>query len=464
MDGREALGDGRADFWVVALLVGILASVGLLPLWPGSDLRAHDLQRLAQCVVLLLGAVVCGFACPSWSLRWTGLGFGAAALWSVAQSAHPVVAGQELVLWLGLCGLAVLASRCRAESLWVFVMRGLVLGAGAYALIVIALLAGALINAEPLHARSLCLGFDNPRFLNHCQTVLLPWLAWCTLRDPQRGWRVLAGMGAAVHVGLAILCLARATGVAWAVMLLVMLVAGQRQLAWRFVACVALGVACALLLFDLLPWLCGQRWATSFVSPTELGSDHSRGSLWQRAWQMFVNSPWHGVGPMHYAAEVKGKAAHPHNIYLQMLAELGGPAVLLGLAWVVRTLAHGWRSLWASSLVAGQLVPAFAAVVAALVDGSFSGNFVMPLSQLLIAVSFGALLSGLAEASSPVARSTGRSAAWHFFAVALVASQGWLLIRAAEQVQRDPPRLRVESPQPLIDNTMRPRFWLNGWI
>ena len=102
-------------------------------------------------------------------------------------------------------------------------------------------------------------------------------------------------------------------------------------------ACVALGVACALLLFDLLPWL----WAAlgDLLRVTNgLGSDHPEGVCGSAPGRCFQNSPWHGVGPMHYAAEVKGKAAHPHNIYLQMLAELGGPAVLLGLAWVVPDL------------------------------------------------------------------------------------------------------------------------------
>ena len=35
----------------------------------------------------------------------------------------------------------------------------------------------------PNPARDLCVWADNP-LSNHCQTVLLPWLAWCTLRDP----------------------------------------------------------------------------------------------------------------------------------------------------------------------------------------------------------------------------------------------------------------------------------------
>ena len=112
---------------------------------------------------------------------------------------------------------------------------------------------------------------------------------------------------------------------------------------------------------------------------------------------------------MHYAAEGERQGpAHPHNIYLQMLAELGGPAVLLGLAWVVRTLADGWRSRRASSLVAGQLVAGVRGGCRGTGGREFLRELCHALSQLLIAVSFGALLSGLAEASSPVARSTGQ--------------------------------------------------------
>ena len=128
MDGREALGDRRMTLGG-GVACGHSCQRGLIcHSGPVGDLRAHDLQRFGS----VRGAAVgcCGLRiCLSVLVAavdrpWV---WGCSVVVSRAERS-PVVAGQELVLWLGLCGLAVLASRCRAESLWVFVMRGLVLG------------------------------------------------------------------------------------------------------------------------------------------------------------------------------------------------------------------------------------------------------------------------------------------------------------------------------------------------
>ena len=68
----------------------------------------------------------------------------------------------------------------------------------------------------------------------------------------------------------------------------------------------------------------------SLVASTIMRFDSSfRIDLWIQAWEIIKGHPWLGVGPLHYANFPNAIASSPHNFFLQIASEWGGPAFLL---------------------------------------------------------------------------------------------------------------------------------------
>lgn len=336
----------------------------------------------------------------------------------------------------------------------------------AYAAMVLLLYLTSLASGALLDARAFIIGFANPRFLNHVQTVAVPLLWVVAVSDNERRWRWLAAAAAMAQIALTALTLARATLLAWLVALAVLTLLRERRISRHGWLSLASGLAGALLLFVVLPGVLDLAWRPSFASPAGLSTAHSRDLLWAAAMDQFLNAPWLGQGPMHFAALPNPTAAHPHNIYLQLAAELGLPAAVLLMGLLLTPLARGIRRLRGAKASAPLLAGALAAVVAALVDGAFSGNFVMPLSQLWIAAAWG-LMAGAVGTSGmdvPGPPSSCAPSRTRWVAILLVATQMALCAGAAMQVLREPPRMRLDSPVPAAGETYRPRFWLDGWI
>lgn len=454
----------HASHWLACLLMAV---IGALPLWPlGGRLSPHDLYRAVECGILLVAAL-------SLASRPGPMPTGNArvAVWLMAallvlascwHSRHPLAALQESALWLGLLGWGLLCRRCVAEGGMRPLLRAMVLVMAAYAALVLLVYGLSLASRQALDSRAFILGFDNPRFLNHVQAVAVP-LLWAAARsDEDRRWRWTATAASVMHVALAAMTLARATLLAWAVALLVLMVWRE----WRVIrfgwACLVSGLLLSALTFLALPMALGLSWTPSFASPAELGSAHSRDLLWVVALQQFLDSPWLGQGPMHFAATVNPKGAHPHNVYLQLAAEIGLPGTLLLLGLLAVPVVRGLRRLRQVKVATTPLACLLAAALAALVDAALSGNFVMPLSQLWIVAAWG-MLAGLLANSAPAPAPT-RERGSALLAGMLIATQLGLCVLISTQLQREPPRVRVDGPVPVPGETYRPRFWLNGWI
>lgn len=143
------------------------------------------------------------------------------------------------------------------------------------------------------------------------------------------------------------------------------LTAGRRAQVLALVMVLALIVVLPLGAADLLPSFVTARLGsiaesvTLFDARTVLVTDENfatvqRMAFWQTAVGMWEDHPWVGVGPGNYPvayaryyvhpAFSEPLAGHPHNIYLQLLAEVGLvglAAYLLLLAWA---LAAAWRA------------------------------------------------------------------------------------------------------------------------
>lgn len=443
--------------------------VGVLPLVLPSHL-AHDGARIGQVVVLTSAAAfMCLQAAAAHRQRagvdplHTALLVAVVVLAgvSVARSAHPSIAAQELALMAGLASLAAAFRRLALPAATGKFWTCLVIGQLVYLAVSLGVFVAALANHDPLDARSFHLGFGNPRFLNHVQTLAIPLLVGISIASPKRWVRFAAVMLAGFHTAWLFFDLARASLVALAASTAWLFYCSQRGQSLRTGVVAALGVSICLIVFVAIPHAMGRHWTSHFASARELGSSHSRDQLISAAWALASEHPWLGSGPMHFAHLNHAKGSHPHNAYLQWAAELGWPAMLLLLLLLLIPL---WRlTSRLRSAVAGPSAmhaAAGAAMVAALVDAGFSGNFVMPISQLWIALAVGVLMQGVAGSTGPHGQVHGR---WRLVAWLLIlATQLWLCRVTWEQWQYDPPRLDAHGIAAQTPDKERPRFWLRG--
>lgn len=454
----------------------LLGVIGTLPLWPRyGNLSAHDLQRAVECAVLLVAAL------SLWPSAKRGVNSGVGASFpspvlivpsvilvvvSCCHARYTSAALQESALWVGLLAWGALFHRCVVRGQEACLLRTMVAVVALYTSLVFTLYMLSLASRELLDARALIFGFDNPRFLNHVQTVAIP-LLWVTATsDRQRYWRRIAIAAAVLQVALAALMLARATFLAWVVALAAMNIVRERRVSRMGWLCLVAGLLCAVLAFIGLPAALELAWNPSFASSKELGAAHSRDRLWTIAIDQLLQSPWLGQGPMHFAAEPNPKAAHPHSLYLQLAAEVGLPAAALLICLLFAPLLQGLRRLRFADTCSPLLAGALAAALAATIDAGFSGNFVMPLSQLWIAAAWGMLTGSLATRAKTQYETTepGRSISSRTVVALLLVTQLGLCTAVSIQALREPPRMRTESPTPTPGETYRPRFWLNGWI
>lgn len=435
---------------LLALALGLGPMVADTIEWAPS----YDLARVAQLLVLGLAAL------GLWRERFsasTGLLAGLAlgitlSLVPVVLAARPLWALRE---WALLASLGLLAWRVAVPvagasawraSAWVAAV------AAPHALVALGLALVAVGAGGSLQPHALLPGFENPRMYNHAQTVMLPFLALAVVEE-RRLWRLLAAGGLVACATLLWLTGGRATMVALLVALSLWLTWGKpgRRLAAVLGAALAVGSA--------LAWGLLQAGTTTVgdYAMQRLASDQSRLLLWHEAWQAWAQSPLWGVGPMHLAQGGHAKAGHPHNFYLQVLAEWGWPVALAfvaGLAWVGRVAWRATRHATQQGDTAAVSNIAYLGIAAAvLVDAAFSGSWVMPYSQTWIAVAFGLLWQRTRRQSLL----TGRTVSARGFLV--VPAMLWAL--SAPQILTLPDHL-AQALQQFPSERWHPRFWSHG--
>jgi O-antigen ligase len=255
---------------------------------------------------------------------------------------------------------------------------------------------------NPLTPDDFAWGFSKFRFFNHVQTSILPLfvLLCCLTARTDRlrplwlgvtiyWWTALiATTGRGTLVGIAMGCT------------IIAIVLRRTAIPYLRMAALtaALGLVTYFILLVAVPAVLGAQGmgAISFVVERTANDPASgRMFLWRRAADLITQHPLLGVGPMHFAhyAGDLHIGAHPHDWLMQFGSEWGLPALACLLATIVlalRALLHAGRKI-AEGDVANQTI--FAALlmgaVAILVDGLVSGLFVMPQSQLAIALYLG---------------------------------------------------------------------------
>jgi O-antigen ligase len=183
-----------------------------------------------------------------------------------------------------------------------------------------------------------------------------------------------------------------------------------------------------------------------------------RTPAWERAWEMFLESPVFGRGPQSFAWEGI-RFGHPHSTPLQILAEWGlagatliAVGVTVGGVVILRLRRSGHfrlaREGWLIALVYGS--------VAAGTHSLVSGVAVFPLSHLggLIVLALWFRLAGVPR--GPVARAPGAVVG---VTLALLVAAGFLFPDAVLDFF-GPLSLDLDSLE--TQGFGRPRFWRDG--
>lgn len=451
-----------------------------------SPLSGHDHARLLQLLVL---ASVC--VRQFWLATWHGTSFrahpipvgriaylvvlGGLIAASAAHATYPLIALKELLLFAGLLALSKTITQMMVqERSFQLLFRALVAGALVYAGSVLILIFLALAAGGAFDPWGALIGFDNPRFLNHAQTAALPMIAIVAVSDPDSRWRRAALLTLVLSGMLLFLSFGRATVLALTVGLLTARWAfGSRANGYALRALLPTVLGMLLMWVIYLQWMRGAGYS---IEVDQLTKAHNRAHLIEQALKLWKTSPWWGVGPMHFSHWEDGDAAHPHNIYVQVLAEYGAPAFILLFAgaatWSVKQLRALARIDPERTATAVGL---WGALVGVMVDGAFSGNFVMPVSQLWIALTIGLVTAFVSmhrlatdhnEALAvPVARRGLVHAAGASLLLLGVAS---LFVQSALLCWRTPfPSMETSGPiqgEWRVETASTPRFWSNGFF
>lgn len=450
------------------LWMGIWLVLGSLPLCPPSflGLHPHDLARLAQ-ILLLAMAVCCAVLLPN---RTVHVGYarliallGGGAL-AVAAAPHIEWAVREWLLAVSLCAMAGVIARSPLKT-----VKGLISGVafafGAYGLGVLVLLSIVGMQ-DPANLRADAIpGYGNHRFFNHVQTVLLPIIALGAYQTRTQVGRLLLWMCSAAHIALLLFTGGRATMLSLVVggALALWASASLRRASTPIGAAVLAGAVLYGGLLVLLPASLGAASAEPLTQ--RLATVHtvaSRWDAWQLAWRDAVAHPWLGIGPMHFAAHAESPIAHPHNLFLQLLSEWGAPFTAAAIILMCRGMYALVDQVRSGPSADGMMGPLLAwGCSAAFLDAFFSGNAVMPNSQVAISMCCGA--AGAWYGEQRVERMSWR--VQRPVSVVVLLGTIWLTavsIGEALNLDEHLEAARGLARLPFGDAYDPPRFWSNG--
>jgi O-antigen ligase len=332
----------------------------------------------------------------------------------------------------------------------------------------------------PLYVDDFTPGFSNIRFFNHAQTSTLPLLVllccltprssrlrWLWLAVTAYWWMALYATSARGSLmGIAVACVA--------VALVAKRAAAPYLKTLAFTA--ALGLLAYVVLLDVLPILSGKHAMNSLaysIQRTAADPASGRMRLWQRAFDLIAQHPLLGVGPMHFAHNAHDLriGAHPHDWLLQIASEWGLPALACLLAAIglgLRALARAGRGGdgkdGANQAIFAALLLAAAAI---LVDGLVSGLFVMPQSQLAIALVLGCAMGWVRhvgnEAPATPAPGAGRPARVAGAVLVLAALAG-LATAWPDAIARLNGEPLTAAQQAANTGNSWPRLWKEGYF
>jgi O-antigen ligase len=337
----------------------LAVALPLPPLFSSDDLRIS--AALLVTVLVIVAAVLREAAEPTRQSVRGVLPAGAlvallgAVMVAGAVSAYRIAAARELLNWLLLVALLLVAARellLRPRQRHTLAMAIAWTGA-AYGMLALLQMAGMLPGRFPIRGTDLHranLGFGWPNELGMFLALALPFSAYAVTCARTRTARCLAGCGAlALGLGL-IATFSRASWLAVLLAPLILLFAGGSRLALR----VWLGTLMVLLAANLASGGVIQARVLSTIGDWVV---EQRAALMLAGVLMFVDNLFTGVGPggfapalEHYGAQLSWLWDYlptAQNGYVQMAAETGAiglAALLFFLGTVLRRMLRSARS------------------------------------------------------------------------------------------------------------------------
>jgi len=320
--------------------------------------------------------------------------------------------------------------------------------------------------------------FSNIRFFNHTQTSTLPLLLLLCCLTPRTSKLRWLWLAVTTYWWLALYATsARGTLMGMAAgCAVVALVARQRAMPYlRMIGLTAISAVAAYYVFLVaVPPMFGIEGMNAFsdtLNRTAADPTSARTYLWHRALSLIAQHPWLGVGPMHFAHHAGDLhlGAHPHDWLVQIAAEWGLPALLclliaigLGLRALVRTgLRVPTGDTDNQTIFAALLMGA----VAILVDGLVSGIFVMPQSQLGVALYLGCALGWQRHLTAAAPQKVPQRAARLLMTASVVAAMVAVIAAVWSDV---PARWRDDNLTPAQQaanmGMLSPRLWTAGYF
>jgi len=365
--------------------------------------RAFQLATLASTALLFsfaslfLGAAGAESISVAPAAQRSVLLFALLAVCSAALAARPFWAFEELALTFLLFIAVLTVVACFDRQSRAALDAALMIAFMASAALFVSVFTIAQIGAHDAGAKfqwfAPFVSFANVRFFSQYQAYTLPLmvLPLVAFRVPRR-WRIGAFLIGAIWWALQIAICTRAV---WFGLLveLVFLVWFLRNEAKRFLSVQAAQIAGGAMLYWVFTKLVQQAPPGVERIIAEGLDSADRLSLWRSALQMIADAPFLGVGPMHFAFRQMTIASHPHNALLQVASEYGLIGLLLALFALIFLLRWAVTTCRSAAGENREINVALAAcLVMGLSDAMFSGNTLMPHSQMGLCVIVGWLL------------------------------------------------------------------------
>lgn len=297
--------------------------------------------------------------------------------------------------------------------------------------------------------------FSNVRFFSQYQSYTLPLivLPLMVFHLPTR-WKAVIFLIAAQWWALQFAVGTRAVWFAFGATIVFLLLFARREAkAWFYWQALTFTGGSLLYLIIQTLFLSG---APGLEGVVRRGfTSNERLTLWQAALNMIAESPWLGIGPMHYAFRNFEIAAHPHNSLLQIAAEYGLPAALIvaTLAGYLFVRSVGWCKQ-GSADNRNINVALTASLAMGLADSLVSGNTLMPHSQMALFIVIGWMIGRNTTPDLQIAAVTRwREVVFSLAMVTAIAVVGFGALEYWTQSQADGFQMPEYS---------HPRFWQNG--
>lgn len=380
---------GVSICWAVLGLTLLLAP--LFDIIPGSTW--YDQQRTLQILAIVvagLGGLFHGWLkieiCARSGL-WLLVALG---VLSSVLGVNPLWSLTELATFCGLFLVVLFTGSFVALQEWAapVVLRLAIFVSVALTIKFLVSILSAVSHGLPLYPQSLMSGFDNIRFFGQLQTMAIPLMVVMPALFPvekRYKWVIALALLASWFV-----CIIGGTRGSWVALIAVMFVFLMMGTVWRHWALVqvaALSVAVGLYL-GMMSFVSAEL--VSGGAERLVMSSSGRIELWGVALAGFLESPFWGVGPMGFAALDQPHSNHPHNVLLQLGYEWGGLALAVSLLVVGRLLwlayKHEAREVEGPRM---ERVAVLASILAACLHSLVSGVFVVPYTQLWLAVLVG---------------------------------------------------------------------------